>query len=62
MLLARVGDGLLASACCSVIDFHTDRAAAERLLRVDGARGTVLTVREAHALGVVLFAGVPAGA
>jgi transposase len=37
--LARFGDGRLASAYCSVIDFHTDRAAAERVLPVDGARG-----------------------
>jgi len=60
VLLARVGDGPLASACCSVIDFHADRAAADRVLGTDGARGAVLTVPEAHALGVLLFRGLPA--
>lgn len=61
VVLARMGDGPLASACCSVIDFHSDRAAAEDVLRGLGTRGGVLTVPEAHALGVLLFGGLPAG-
>lgn len=60
VLLGRTGDGPLASACCSVIDFHADRRAAEDVLRGEGTRGAVLTVPEAHALGVLLFAALPA--
>jgi hypothetical protein len=59
VLLARTGDGPLASACCSVIDFHADRASAEDVLRGQ-TRGAVLTVTEAHALGVLLFGALPA--
>lgn len=61
VLLARIGDGPLASAGCWVIDFHSDRRAAEDGLRQPGTRGVVLTVPEAHALGVVLFGALPAG-
>lgn len=61
VLLARVGDGPLASACCSVIDFHADRAAAEDALRGPETRGAVLTVAEAHALGLRLFTGLCTG-
>ena len=61
VLLARTGDGPLASACCSVLDFHSDRAAAEDGLRQQGKLGVVLTVPEAHALGVMLFGSLPAG-
>lgn len=61
VVVARTGDGPLASACCSVIDFHSDRAAAEDVLREPGTRGGVLTVPEAHALGVLLFGALPAG-
>ena len=60
VLLARVGDGPLAPACCSVINFHADRAGAERVLGTDGARGAVLTVLEARAFGALLFTGLPA--
>lgn len=58
VLLARVGDGPLASACCSVIDFYGDRAAAEQVLRGPGTDGAVLTVSEAHALAGMLFSGL----
>ena len=61
VLLARTGDGPLASACCSVIDFYSDRADAEDELRHPGTRGAVLTVPEAHAMGVVLFGALPTG-
>ena len=61
VVLARTGDGPLASACCSVIDFHSDRAAAEDVLREPGKRGSVLTVPEAHAFGVLLFGALAAG-
>lgn len=60
VLLAREGDGPLASACCSIIDFHASRAAADDALLGPGVRGAVLTVAEAHALGVLLFAALPA--
>ena len=60
VLLARVGNGPLASACCSVIAFYADRAAAEQVLRGPGTDGAVLPVSDAHALGVLLFAGLPA--
>lgn len=59
VLLARAGDGPLASACCSVIDFHADRAVAEQVLLGPGTRGAVLTVVEAHGLGVLLFGALP---
>ena len=61
VLLARAGDGPLASACCSVIDFHSDRAAAEDVLREPRTRGGVLTIPEAHALGASLFGALLAG-
>lgn len=61
VLLARTGDGPLASACCSVIDFHADRASAEDALSKPDSRGAVLTVPDAHALGVLLFTALPAG-
>ena len=60
VLLARTGDGPLASACCSIIDFHADRASAEDALLGPDSRGVVLTVAEAHALGDLLFADLPA--
>ena len=62
VLLARAGDGPLASACCSVMDFHADVSLAQRALATPGTRGVVLDVPEAHALGVLLFAGLPATA
>lgn len=61
VLLARTAYGPLASACCSVIDFHADRASAEDALSKPDSHGAVLKVPEAHALGVLLFAALPAG-
>lgn len=61
VLLARIGDGPLASACCSVIDFHASKASAEEVLLGAGTRGAVLTVAEAHGLGVLLFGALPVG-
>lgn len=60
VLLARSGDGPLATACCSIIDFHTDATAARRVLETPGARGAVISVADAHALGTALFLGLPA--
>lgn len=60
VLLARTGDGPLAMACCSVIDFHVDAESARRALAAPGTQGAVLTVPAAHALGVLLFAALPA--
>ena len=60
VLLARTGDGPLASACCSIIDFYADRTAADDALAGPATRGAVLTVPQAHVLGVRLFAELPA--
>ena len=60
VLLARTGDGPIASACCSVIDFYADAASARRALDTPRTQGVVLTIGEAHDLGVLLFAGLPA--
>jgi hypothetical protein len=55
VLVARVGTGPLATSCCRVIDFYAARAGAERALALPGLRGVVLSVPEAHALGVGVF-------
>jgi len=55
VLLARTATGPLASACCSVINFYADPAAAHAALEQRGMTGVVLPVRDAHALGVALF-------
>lgn len=60
VLLARSGDGSLAGSCCSVIDLYAAAGHARHALSQPGMTGEVLTVEEAHALGVVLFAGLPA--
>jgi hypothetical protein len=60
VLLARAGDGPLAGACCSVIDFYADAATARRALDQPGTRGTVLSLADAHALAAALFADLPA--
>lgn len=60
VLLARTGEGQLATACCSVIDFYADSASARRALDRPGTRGTVLSVAEAYALAGALFADLPA--
>ena len=60
VLLARAGDGMLASACCQIIDFYADPAAAQSALASPGVVGTVLPVADAHTLGVELFADLPA--
>ena len=56
VLLARAGSGTLASACCQVIDFYADTAAAQTALTRPGVIGTILPVADAHTLGVALFA------
>lgn len=48
-LPARAGYGPLASACCSIVDFHVDRAAALHALARLGVHGTVLSISEATA-------------
>lgn len=60
VLLARAGDGTLASACCRIIDFYADPAAAQTALAGPDVTGVVLPVADAHALGVALFADLPA--
>ena len=59
VLVARQGEGSLASACCRVIDFHVDERAAQIALDATGMTGAVLSVSDAHALGVALFGGLP---
>lgn len=59
VLVARQGEGSLASACCRVIDFYVDERAARAVLDSPGLNGAVLTLPNAHALGVALFAHLP---
>ena len=60
VLLATSGTGGLASSCCSVIDFYAATETARQALDRPGMAGEVLTLAEAHALGVALFADLPA--
>jgi hypothetical protein len=60
VLLATAGAGTLASSCCTVIDFYAAADQAHRALDGPGVTGDVLTVGDAHALGVALFADLPA--
>ena len=60
VLLATTGAGSLATSCCSVIDFYADPSSAEQALTRPGVTGVVLTVADGHALGVALFADLPA--
>ena len=59
VLLAAAGGGSLASSCCSVIDFYASAQHARQRLSRPGTMGDVITVADAHALGVALFAGLP---
>ncbi len=59
VLLATSGAGTLASSCCRVIDLYAAAETAHRALDRPGMTGDVLTVGEAHALGVALFADLP---
>ena len=60
VLLATAGGGSIASACCPVIDFYASDNLAQQILRTAGLQGEVLSLAEAHALGVALFADLPA--
>ena len=60
VLLGASGDGGLASSACPVIDFYVSAEHARQALAQPGLAGDVLTVADAHALGVALFADLPA--
>ena len=60
VLLGASGDGGLASSACPVIDFYASAENAHQALSRPGLSGDVLTVADAHALGVALFADLPA--
>ena len=60
VLLGASGDGGLASSACPVIDFYASAEHAHQALARPGLSGDVLTVADAHALGVALFADLPA--
>lgn len=60
VLLATSGDGGLAGSACPVIDFYVSGEQAGQALAQPGLSGDVLTVADAHALGVALFADLPA--
>ena len=60
VLLGASGDGGLASSACPVIDFYASAEHAHQALAQPGMTGDVLTVADAHALGVALFADLPA--
>lgn len=60
VLLGASGDGGLASSACPVIDFYAHAEQAHQALAQPGLTGDVLTIADAHALGVALFADLPA--
>lgn len=60
VLLATSGGGDLAGSACTVIDFYARADHARHALARPGITGDVLTVADAHALGVALFADLPA--
>ncbi len=60
VLLGTSGDGGLACSACPVIDFYASGEQALKALTQPGLSGEVLTVADAHSLGVALFADLPA--
>lgn len=60
VLLGASGDGGLADSACPVIDFYADAENAHQALAQPGLTGDVLALADAHALGVALFADLPA--
>lgn len=60
VLLGTSDGGGLASSVCSVVDFYASAEHARQTLARPGMTGDVLTVADAHALGVALFADLPA--
>lgn len=60
VLLGASGDGGLAGSGCPVIDFYASADQARGALARPGMTGDVLAVADAHALGVALFADLPA--
>lgn len=60
VLLGTSGGGGLASSLCSIVDFYASAEHARQRLAQPDVTGDVLAVADAHALGVALFAGLPA--